>query len=160
MLIVVLIIGVAAGLAVPMLGQTDATRLKAAAQLLAADLAFAQNESITHGDDPRIVVFDTATHTYHIAPTSTPDTPVTEPVSGSPFAVTFGSGRARQLEGVTIATLSMDGDTGSTDDRFQFGIYGQLDQASDATITLASGSMTILVTVNATTGDTTIGSLQ
>lgn len=160
LLIVVLIIGIVAGIAVPMLGQTDSTRLTAAAQLLAADLAFAQNESITHGDDPRLVVFDAAANTYHIAPTSTPDTPVTEPVTGQPFAVTFGQGRAAQLAGVTLSTLSMDGDSGSTNDRFAFGIYGQIDQATDATITLASGGMTILVTVNATTGETTIGSLQ
>ncbi|MHC4065472.1 MAG: prepilin-type N-terminal cleavage/methylation domain-containing protein, partial [Planctomycetota bacterium] len=57
-LIVVVIAAIVAALAMPLLAETDSTRLAAAARLLMADLGFAQVESITHGDDPCVVVFD------------------------------------------------------------------------------------------------------
>ncbi len=160
LLITVLIIGIAAGLAVPMLGSTSTTKLREAGKLLAADLAFAQNESITHGSDLRTVVFDTDTASYHIGTVSDPDTPITNPIGGEPFRVTFGEGRAKQLAGVSIVGLSMNGDTGATADRFVFGLYGQIDQASDATITLGADGMTITLTVEASTGETTLSNLQ
>ena len=59
-LIVVMVIGIAAVVALPMLGDSHGTRLAAAARLLMADLAFAQVESIAHPDDPCVIVFDQA----------------------------------------------------------------------------------------------------
>jgi len=160
LILVVLVIGIVAGLAAPMFGQTSTTRLREAARLLAADLAFAQNESITHADDPRLVVFDTTNHQYHIAAASDPDTPITNPVTRHPFVTRFGEGRAAQLNGVTIQSLSMDGDTDATGDRVAFGIYGQTDQATDPTITLACDGAAITVTIHASTGEATIGNLN
>jgi len=160
LILVVLVIGIVAGLAAPMFGQNSTTRLRQAAKLLAADLAFAQNESITHGEDVRVVVFDTTDHQYHIATASDPDTPITHPVTRKPFVTRYGEGRAAQLAGITIEALSMDGDSGSTDDRVAFGIYGQTDQAADPTITLACDGSTVTVTIQASTGETTIGDLN
>jgi len=159
LILVVLILSVMGALAAPMFGNTDSTRLNAAARLLAADIAFAQNESISHADDSRLLIFDADANSYTIAAASDPDTPIVNPVGGKPYRVIFGQGRAAQLAGVSIGTLAMDGDSGSTDDRFQFGIYGQTDQATDPTITLTAQDMSIVVTVNASTGETTISSL-
>ena len=154
-MMVVMILLIAGALAAPRLGDSNVTRLSEAAKLLAADLAYAQSESMAHADDPRLVVFDTTAHAYRIAPTSEPDTPITNPVGGLPYVTTFGQGRARQLQGVTIQGHSLDGD-----DRVAFGIYGQLDQATDATVTLAAGGKTVTVTINAISGEATIGDVN
>lgn len=153
-LIVVLIVGIMAGLALPMMAQTDSSRLRAAADLLVADLAYAQIESIAHSEDPRVMVFDTTDHGYHIAAASDTATPINNPVGNVPYEVVFGQGRAVELSGVTIDTLDV-GD----DDQLQFGIYGQLDQAAAATITLAVGSKLLDLSVDPINGDVTVGAI-
>ena len=155
MMIVITIILILGALVTPMLGQTAATRLASAAQLLAADLAFAQVESISHGDDPRVVVFDQAGGNYRIAASSDPATPITNPIGNQPYQTTFGSGRARELDGVSIQGYSLDGD-----DTLGFGIYGELDQTTAATVTLASEGFTIVLTMDPVTGEASIGQVN
>ena len=155
MIIVVLIVGIAAALALPMFGQTDLTRLRSAAGLLAADLGYAQIESIAHGDDLRIVVFDQDANSYRIATAADPDTPITNPIGNLPYTTTFGAGRARDLAGVTIQGYDLAGD-----DRIQFGIYGQLDQATVATITLAAGGASVTISIDPTSGEVSVGPIQ
>ena len=151
LLIVVVLMGIAAALAVPMLSGTDATRLQAAARLLMADLGFAQVESITHAGNPCVVTFDTATATYTIARASTPTTPITNPGDNRPYTTQFGTGRAAQMAGVTIQSYSLDGD-----DKLGFGIFGETDQTAPATITLQSGGSTITIQVDSATGETSL----
>ena len=153
-MMVVLLLAIAGALAVPMLGDTAETRLTSAAKLLAGDLGYAKIESITHGDTPRVVVFDSNDNSYHIAASDAVDTPLTNPTTQLDYVVRFGEGRARQLEGVTIESHSLDGD-----DQLQFGIYGALDQGNDATITLGADGKQITVTVDAVNGETSIGSV-
>ena len=154
-LIVVVIVAITATLVMPMFGKDDPTKLIAGAQQLAGDLAFAQVESISHGDDLRVMVFDTVAHAYRITPASDTATPITNPVGGNPFSVTFGSGTARPLDGVTIQSLTVGGD-----DILGFGPYGELDQTTDATITLGAGGYTIVLTLNAISGEVAIGSVN
>lgn len=154
-MIVVTILGIAAAIVVPTLGNTAPTRLRGAAQLLAADLAYAQIESLSHGDDPRVIVFDTAANTYHIAATSDTTIPITNPIGGVPYLVDYGAGRAAHLADVTISAVSLDGDS-----ELGFGIYGQTDQSTDATITLAAGTSSVTLTVDPSTGEVTIGDIQ
>ncbi len=153
-LIVVVIVLIAGALVLPMFDQTDATKLTSAARLLAADLEYAKIESISHGDDPRLVVFDTSTHTYHIAATSDPTTPITGD-AGMPYRVTFGSGRGASLGGVTIQSVTVGGD-----DQLGFGLYGQLDQTTPASITLASAGSTISITLDPVSGEAKIGQIN
>ena len=131
------------------------SKLRSAALLLQADLGYARVESIAHGDDPRIVVFDTTNHRYHIAPASAVNTPITNPLDNRTYVVDFGSGRAYGLEGVTFSSLSVGGD-----DQLKFEIYGQLDQATAATIRLACDGHSILITVDPATGEATVGSVS
>ena len=151
-LIVVMVIGIAAVVALPMLGDSHTTRLAAAARLLMADLAFAQIESVAHPDDPCVVVFDQASDSYTVARTSDPATPITNPADDKPYVTQFGVGRAAELAGVTIQGYSLDGD-----DRLGFGAYGQLDQATAASITLQSGSQTLTIQVDPHSGETYVG---
>ena len=142
-------------LTLPMMGQTASSKLVAAAQLLQADLAMARSESLAHPDDLRLVVFDTSEHAYRIASASTPATPITEEATGKPYRVRFGEGRAQPLGGVTISNLSVGGD-----DQLGFEAWGNLDQTTDATITLALEGRTIDVSVDPDTGEATVGSVQ
>lgn len=157
-LIVVVVLAIAAAAATARMGKTHGQKLVSAAQLLAADLAFAQVESITKGEDPRVVVFTTTNgspHSYHIAAAGTPDTPITNPVGKQPYKVTFGFGRAAALDGVTISGQSV-----GNDGKLGFGLYGQLDQTTNATLTLACDGKSITLTVNAVSGEVTIGNVQ
>lgn len=155
MMVVIIILGIIANLSVAMFGNVDTTKLRSAAELLEADLSMARVESLTHSDDLRVAVFDPSNHRYHLAAASAPGTPLTNPADKQPYVVTFGAGRALKLDGVTISAVSLGGDN-----QLQFGQYGQLDQPNDATITLAAGSSTLTITLDAATGETTLGPIQ
>ncbi len=154
-MIVVLILAIVAALAVPMLGNTAGTKLKGAASMLVADVSFAQIESISHGDDLRLIVFDNPNDTYHIAAASDTATPITNPINGKPYLIGYGTGSIESLNGVTIDSYTLDGD-----DELGFGVYGSLDQATDATITLGCNGLTITVTVDVQTGECVIGAIN
>lgn len=138
-----------------MVGDTNVTQLRAAVQMLVADLEFAQMESVAHGEDSRIVVFDTTNQTYHLGTQADPTTPITNPTDGKPYTVQFGEGRAYQLPNVTISGYALDGD-----DQLAFGVYGQLDQSAAATITLAASGRTVTITLDPVTGEASVGSIQ
>ena len=154
-LIVVLMLGILFGLALPQMGDSRMLSLREAACLVAADFEFAQNESIAHGDNLRLVKFDTSGNRYWVAAASAPDTPVTDPASGQPLLTVFGSDRATGLAGVTIQSVNLGGD-----DVLKFNAFGSPDQASDATVTLAiqaaGGTQTLTVRVKAGSGEVTI----
>lgn len=154
-MVVVLVTAIASAVVVAKLGSTVEMRLRSAATLLAADIEYAQVESIAHADDTRVIVFDTATATYSLAASSAPKTPINNPIGNVPYTVTFGKDRAVNLTGVTLQSISVGGDT-----QLGFGAYGQLDQTANATITLACGANTITVTVDAATGQASIGSVK
>lgn len=152
-MIVMVVIGIAFGLALPMMGDTQELRLRQAARMLAADIEFAQHESIAHPDDLRIIQFDTVNHGYRITSVkaSPVNTPIDNPVSHTPFLVIYGAGRAETLSGVTVQAFSLGGD-----DSIRFSAYGLPDQASDATITLACGPSALTIRIDAGTGEVTI----
>lgn len=157
-MILVVVIAIAGAMATARMGKTNVQRLVSAAQLLAADLGYAQIESITKGEDPRVVVFTAANgspHGYHIAAAATPDTPLLNPVGKVPYQIRFGEGRAAALSNVTISGQSVGGDG-----KLGFGLYGQLDQSTNATITLACEGKTLTLTVNAVSGEVSLGEVQ
>lgn len=160
LMLVVGIVAIIGALSVPLFAGTETTRLRSAASVLAADLDAARAESIGHGEDLRYIVFDTATHTWHIAPSSDTTTPISHPDTALPYTRTLGQGALKQLAGVTISNYDLDTTTESNDNKLGFGLYGQLDQTTDATITLASGIHTVTLTINAVTGEVTIGELN
>jgi len=155
MMTVVIVLGIVAALAVPMFASTSASKLQGAASMLAADLAFAQVQSVAHGDDPRLLVFDNPNDTYYIAATSNPATPITNPIGGAPYLVNYVQGSASSLVNVTIDSYTLNGD-----DQLGFGIYGGLDQPTDASITLGCEGLSVTITVDANTGETSIGAIN
>lgn len=160
LMIVVAILGIIGAIAVPMFSATDATRLTAAASVLAADIDAARAESIAHSDDTRLLVFDNNDLTWHIAVASDTTTPINRTDSSLPYSRTLGSSALKQLRGVTVDSYSLDAASETSDNKLGFGIYGQTDQTTDATITLRSGDSVLTLTVNATTGEVTIGQVN
>jgi Tfp pilus assembly protein FimT len=151
-LIVVVLLGITVGVALPMLGDARTLRLREAARMLAADIEFAQSESIAHADDPRLVKFDTGGNRYWVAAASAPDTPLTDTADGQPLLNVFGTGRAEAATGVTIQSISLGGDA-----ILKFDAYGSPDQTTDATvrlaITVAGGTQTLTVRVKTGSGE-------
>ncbi len=154
-LIVVLVLSIVAAVAMPMFANTHATRLRAAADMLAADLAYAQIESMTNAEDLRLVIFDAVNNNYRIVKSSDLLTPIPHPVGGTPYVVMFGEGRAKPMAGVTIHSFDLNGDN-----RLLFGQYGQIDQAVPATVTLACEDRTITLTIHPVLGQVTVGEVQ
>lgn len=150
----VIVIGIASAMVIPTMGDTAQTQLVKATELLVADLAYAQVESISHSDDPRVMVFDTAAKRYFIAATSDTTTPIINTVTKGNYEVTWGQARAHVLTAVTFGAISADGDS-----IIGFGQYGQLDQTEDATIVLVAGTNQITVTLDAITGEASIGTI-
>ena len=155
LMIVIVIIGIAAGLVLPGFQQSTDTQLRAAAQILVADLEYAQTESRVHGDDLRLVVFDPAAGSYFLAASSAPATPIAHPIDKKPYRIRWGQGRAHRLADVTLGGLSLGGD-----DQVKFGVYGQLDQTTDGLIRLAAGPRSIEITLDAISGAASIGPVQ
>ncbi len=153
-MIVVLIVAILGAMAVARMGDTSATRLRSAAQLLVADINFAQSESIGHGADLRLIRFDLQNNTYHIAAASDAGTPITHPMTKAPCLVRFGQATAHGMEGVTLSAVSMGGDS-----ELRFGVYGQLDQAVPATVTLAADGQALTITIHPVTGEATLGDI-
>jgi type II secretory pathway pseudopilin PulG len=151
-LVVVLVcLAVAAVLVLPEVSGAGAYTLRGAAEVLVADLEYAQQQSMTHGDDCRIVVFDLATSTYWIAPGSTPATAIAHPVDRQPFVNRFGQGRHAHLKNVVIESCDVGGDG-----RVGFRSLGQLDQTTPATIRLRYGTDRVEVRLDPTTGEASV----
>jgi prepilin-type N-terminal cleavage/methylation domain-containing protein len=164
MMIVVIIVGIVAAIGLPMLSGDETTKLISAADMFGADVAFAQIESVTHGDDPRGMVFDTEAQRYIITTAGAiataigaghdaiDATPINNPVGNAAYDTTFGLGRAHVMQGVGIASVTVGGD-----DQLQFGLYGQLDQTTNAVVTLTAGDWSIDITIDAINGEAAIG---
>lgn len=156
--VVMLLLGIIAAAAVPMLGDPNASRLRRAAQILAADLDFARADGITHGEDPLVLVTRPLDNGgdggYHLARSSAPNTPIEEPSTRAPYDTNYGQGRAGHLAGVAVMNVDFAGDT-----RLSFGIYGQLDQPGPARITLGAGDYRVDLTIAPTTGEVTVSEL-
>jgi Tfp pilus assembly protein FimT len=151
------ILAIAATLVVPTFGESDSTRLAAAARLLIADLQFAQAESIAHADDPRGLKFDTSAHAYSVVTSAAPGSfdcdavsVLTNPADQQPYTTQYGTGRASELSGVTITGFSLGGDA-----CLVFGRYGETDQTAAATVTLTAGSLDLLVSIDPISGEVT-----
>ena len=146
---------IAALILVPAMGDRSGERLRAAAQVFIADLEFAQSQSMSHGNNPRVVAIESDNLGYRVATRSDPVTAVTDPASANPYVTRFGGARGMALGGVRV-----DAHTFGTDNRLGFGVLGQLDQTTAATITFACGSRSIVVTIDPITGEATAGSVQ
>ena len=180
-LIVIALLAIAAGLVIPTLGDSNTMRLREAARMLAADIEYAQSDSIAHGDAPRAIVFDTNNRNrYWIAPrvanqpakapamaNAIADPVWRDPANAAnyaPFVTVFGQNRAAATTGVTIQSVQNLVNDGGLQ-FLAFNVYGvPIDSAglpraassSPARVTITGGASTMVIEVQAGTGEVTV----
>jgi len=142
-MIVLAIIAVMLGVAVPSLQPDDRIRLVSATNLIASDLEYAQSLSVATPADLAMIRYDPANAagpTYWVSQQSAPETPIIKPYIASPYLVTLGVDAAYEMTGVTFSLI------GATD-RITFDAFGQLTTSVEARVRLtnASGSMDVIV---------------
>ncbi|MBE0534297.1 MAG: GspH/FimT family pseudopilin [Phycisphaerae bacterium] len=152
-IVVVVIIAIAAFMAVPMLSSAADVQLRAAANMIAADIEYAKSLAITR-QRPHSVVFDTANHGYEVQDQSA--TVVPHPLSSGGLAVSF-SGDSR-LNKVTIVSADFDGaaDKTVTFDDLGSPYSSGTSPLVSGVITLAADGMTMTITIEPVTGYVTI----
>lgn len=156
-LTVVAILGILSAIALPTLRGTGESRLRGAAQMLAADLAFAQARAMTDGENRCVVVFDPDDDSYRLALADSPGTPIQDPIRKQPYVTRYGEGRASHLTGVDIDSVDFPDDDGDGLPELSYQLYGNLDRGEPATIVLRHGEGTLTVTVDPDTGEARSG---
>jgi len=151
LLIVVAILAIAAAIVVPMVSSAGSMQLRAAVNVVAADLEYAKSMSISRGQR-YAVVFDKNAETYRI--TDETEATISHPVkTGFPFTVDFRSdGRLSQVD---IVDVSFDGASAVSFDSLgspYSGTGGSATSLNSGTITLQAGGITKTVKVEAVTG--------
>ncbi|MFW5681483.1 MAG: pilus assembly FimT family protein [Phycisphaeraceae bacterium] len=156
-LIVVAILGIVSAIALPTLSGTAESKLRGAARMLVADLSVAQAQSMTDGENLRVVVFDTDDNAYRIAIAGSPETAIQDPIRKQPYLNRFGEGRASHLAGVEIDSVDFDDADGDDLPELAYQLYGNLDRGEPATIVLRHGDRTLTITIDPDTGEATVG---
>jgi len=152
LLIALAILAVAVGIVVPSLEPNDRARLVAAADMVAADLEYAQALSVSNPDDLAHVKFDPAAPagpTWWVGVASAPNTPILKPFTTTPYRVTLGDGAAASLTGISISLIGVT-------DTVAFDAFGRLTTTTPARVRLTNGGGSLDVVVNDVTGFVTI----
>jgi len=110
-LIVVVLIGIAAMIAVPMMSSAASMQIRSAANMIAADLEYAKSMAISRGQNYS-VVFYKDDESYSIKVEGS-ETPIQHPVKkGFPYTVNFASDS--RLDRVDIVNADFDADPSQT----------------------------------------------
>ena len=159
-IVVVVILGIAALIAVPMLSSAADMQVRAAANRLAADLDYAKGLAVTH-QTGYAVVFDTTNESYDIrkSPYGTDDI-VTNPVRpDQDYVVNFSTDS-------NMSRVEITGTTGLTSDTVTFDYLGSPYSGAGTTtplnsgvVTLQADTFTMTVDIEPMTGYVTISGL-
>jgi len=151
LLIVMAILAITAAIVVPMASSAGSMQLRAALNVVAADLEYAKSMSISRGQRYSIV-FDRTTESYRIADET--GTTVSHPVrKGFPYVVDFR--HDSRLGQVDIVTANFDGASAVSFDYLGSPYSGTGPSATplnSGVITLQAGGITKTVNVEPVTG--------
>jgi prepilin-type N-terminal cleavage/methylation domain-containing protein len=149
-LIVIVIIGIAAMIAVPMISSSASMQIHSAANMIAADLEYAKSMAISRGQNFS-VVFDPDGNSYQIqGPSGVIDHPVKK---GFPYTINF-QGDSR-LDQVDIVDAVFNPNSSPT---IMFDYIGSpkngegSDLIGEGVITLQAGEITKTISIEAVTG--------
>lgn len=133
-LMVVMILGIAVTIVIPMVNDTSDMQVTSAARQIASTLMYAQTASISTQQQYR-VVFDTGTNSYEVQDSL--GAVIADPVAGSPYRIEYpNNARTRSL---TIETADFDGSNAVWFDRLGAPYGG----ASDGSTYLGSGQVVV-----------------
>jgi len=149
-IVVMVILSIVALLAVPMLSSAADTQVRAAANMIAADLEYAKSMAIGRQQNYS-VVFDVSNDSYQICDSG--GTVIAHPVKvGFTFVIDF-PGDSR-LNRVDIAVADFDASQTITFDYLgsPYSAAGTANPLNNGQITLAAGNFTMIITVQPVTG--------
>lgn len=147
LMIVLVILGIAAAIAVPMVSSAASMQLRSAVNMVAADLEYAKSMSIATGRNHR-VAFSTASNAYEVQDPN--GNVILHPVSKKSYSVSFSDdGR---LDQVTIQNALFGGVGEVRFDYLGTPYSSAAALNSDGVVTLQAGGATRTVTVKAVTG--------
>ncbi len=149
MLVVIVILGIAAMVVIPSIGNTTDMQATSAARQLVSDLLFAQTYSISQ-KQPYQVVFDAANESYEVQESSTSSV-ITHPITKMPYQMSFLANK--HLKNVRIT--SVDFDSGNLVKFNSLGMpYNSAGSqlAARGTVILTVGTHNITVTVEPVSG--------
>jgi len=162
LIVVMLILAIAAAVVVPMASSAGSMQLRAAGNMVAADLEYAKSMAISRGVS-YAVVFNAATETYQIEdlskPLGDPQRVIDHPVKkGFKYVVDFR--RDGRLDRVDIASANFDGTSGvafnylGSPSTFNGSSSNPL--LNNGVVTLQASSATRMVRVEPVTGYITV----
>ena len=168
-LLVVAIMAILAGLAIPNANPSILEQLRSAAGIVSADLAYARSQAVTYGSEFQ-VSFSTADGLYEIQHAGT--NPALDDILENPFAdESISAGQYRvvlselpnlgpRVRLAAVCTITAGGALQQSIGDIAFGPLGETVRSLDTRIWLAAGSgsaaKTITVHVNAVTGLATV----
>ena len=103
-LVVVVILGIAAAVAVPMVGSTDGMVVTSAARELSSTILFAQTAAIAYQQQYQ-VVFNTVSNSYEVQ--DSVGSVINDPLSSEPYRVDFSADARRS--NTTLVSVDFDG---------------------------------------------------
>lgn len=143
LLIVVVIIGITAGMVIPYAASTSGTAAQAGARMVMCDLQYAQSAAITT-QQPVTVLFNTNGESYALSNASGP---LIHPMSKTAYVVDFSSQRG--FEGLDIVSADFSGAPSV--------VFDELGSPNSAgRITLQAGARVYEINVAAATGKVTV----
>lgn len=152
LLMVIVVLAIASALIAPLTGNDESTALRAAAELLAADIEDVQARTLANPDNASCLVPRADGSGWHIALVQSPSQPI-ESIDGQPFVRAFGSGALASATTIRLRTPSLPGKFLTFDDQgapvsiegpVYFEIAGMED---DSTITVVLSAATGRVSI-------------
>ncbi len=140
-LAVVVILGIASAIIVPQIGTRSDLEAGAAARAIMADLLYAQNRAIAT-QQMQYVSFDVTNQQYGVYSSMSPQTLLVQPVTQSPYVMTFGGSGPGSLGNVALTSANF----GNNSPTLAFDDLGTPYYYSGGTTTLLSGTGAIVVT--------------
>ena len=162
-LCVVVIVGIAGAVVIPMIGTRDDLKVASTTRTLMADLIYAQNMSITT-QNPHYVVFDVAGGKYDVQDSSL--TTIMHPIEKSAYTMRFGnSGKSAFRDCVLKSAKFIAGSSGVEYAAIGFDELGTpivrtssstTEAMSSGVVEIKAGQHTLLVEVEPFTGQITV----
>ncbi|MFA5252383.1 MAG: GspH/FimT family protein [Phycisphaerae bacterium] len=146
-LLVVVIIAIAAAIAVPMIGSMDSVQIRAAANVIAADLEYAKSMAISRQENYS-VFFNPAGGFYEVC--GADGTMIKHPVTKKDYRVTFSSDS--RLENVVIDDADFDSSDTITFDYLGSPYSGSVTPLNSGTISIEAGDFSMTIRVEPVTG--------
>lgn len=143
LMVVVVIIGISAGMVIPYASSAGDTAALAGARMIVCDMQYAQNTAITT-QNPVTVTFSTNGESYTLANESGP---LIHPMNKAAYVVDFSSQRG--FEGLDIVSADFSGAAAV--------VFDELGSPGNAgTVTLQAGAQVYEIKVAAATGKVTV----